>query len=75
MSSPLNKKECIIVMYDSYAKTVMRNQCRNVVFKRRTDVNNVQWEELVYLDIFYMPNIRAPPFPILNISKSERRQP
>lgn len=35
MSTPLNEKECIIAMYDSYAKTVMRNQCRNAVKSKR----------------------------------------
>ena len=37
MSAPLKDKECIIAMYDSYAKTVMRNKCRNALrAKRRT---------------------------------------
>lgn len=35
MSTPLNEKECIIAMYDSYAKTVMRNQCRNAIKSKR----------------------------------------
>lgn len=35
MSTPGRGKECIIAMYDSYAKTVMRNQCRNAIKSKR----------------------------------------
>lgn len=35
MSTPGKGKECIIAMYDSYAKTVMRNQCRNAIKSKR----------------------------------------
>lgn len=39
MSTPLNDKEYIIAMYDSYAKTVMRNQCRNAIKSKRRRQN------------------------------------
>lgn len=35
MSTPGKGKECIIAMYDSYAKTVVRNQCRNAIKSKR----------------------------------------
>ncbi len=35
MSTPSKDVECIIAMYDSYAKTVMRNHCRNMIKAKR----------------------------------------
>lgn len=29
MSAPLKDNKCIVAIFDSYAKTVMRNECRN----------------------------------------------
>ncbi len=34
MSAPLKNEECLVAMYDSYAKTVMRNECRNATKAR-----------------------------------------
>ena len=31
MSAPLKDKDCIIAIFDSFAKTVMKNECRNAV--------------------------------------------
>ncbi|MDO4302166.1 MAG: hypothetical protein Q4D26_12370 [Clostridia bacterium] len=36
MSTPSNDNKCIIAMYDSYAKTVMRNACRNIIKSEKT---------------------------------------
>lgn len=62
MPTPSNDKESIIVaMYDSYAKTVMRNQCRNAIksIRRRqnhetTGTDGVQYlfETLAHTDIY-----------------------
>lgn len=30
MSAPLKDNKCIVAIFDSYAKTVMRNECRNI---------------------------------------------
>lgn len=51
MLTPLKDKECIIGMYDSYAKTVMRNQCRNVIKlkRRRQQKEMVATEKMQYL--------------------------
>ena len=51
MSAPLKDKECIIAMYDSYAKTVMRNKCRNAlrVKRRRQRYEIVGAEKIQYL--------------------------
>lgn len=40
MSTPLNDIKCIIAMYDSYAKTVMRNACRNILKSERKRRNH-----------------------------------
>ena len=62
MPTPSNDKESILVaMYDSYAKTVMRNQCRNALKsqKRRqnrevTGTDSIQYlfDTLVHTDIY-----------------------
>ena len=31
MSTPLKNRNCIIAIFDSYTKTVMRNECRDAV--------------------------------------------
>ena len=31
MSAPLSNKDCIIAIFDSFAKTVMKNECRDAV--------------------------------------------
>lgn len=51
MSAPLKDKECIIAMYDSYAKTVMRNKCRNAFksIRRRQKHEIVGTEKIQYL--------------------------
>lgn len=51
MSAPLKDKECIIAMYDSYAKTVMRNKCRNALksIRRRQKHEIVGTEKIQYL--------------------------
>ena len=51
MSAPLKDKECIIAMYDSYAKTVMRNKCRNALRakRRRQRYEIVGAEKIQYL--------------------------
>lgn len=36
MSTPSNDNRCIIAKYDSYAKTVMRNACRDITKIERT---------------------------------------
>lgn len=51
MSVPLNSEEQIIAMYDSFAKTVMRNQCRNIVKSKRRKQNReiLLTEDMQYL--------------------------
>ena len=44
MSAPLKDKDCIIAIFDSFAKTVMKNECRNAVDeekRRREDAVSV----------------------------------
>lgn len=36
MSAPRNNDKYVMAMFDSYAKTVMRNACRNILKSERT---------------------------------------
>lgn len=51
MSAPLNDNKCIIAIFDSYAKTVMRNECRNAADeeKRKRKREDVGTERMQYL--------------------------
>lgn len=51
MSAPLKDKDCIIAIFDSYAKTVMRNECRDAVDqeKRKRKKEQVGTEKMQYL--------------------------
>lgn len=51
MSAPLKDKDCIIAIFDSFAKTVMKNECRNAVDeeKRRREKQQTATEKMQYL--------------------------
>lgn len=51
MSAPLKDKDCIIAIFDSFAKTVMKNECRNAVDeeKRRREKEQTATEKMQYL--------------------------
>ena len=51
MSAPLKDKDCIIAIFDSFAKTVMKNECRNAVDeeKRKREREQAVTEKLQYL--------------------------
>lgn len=51
MSAPLKDKDCIIAIFDSFAKTVMKNECRNAVDeeKRRREKEQAATEKMQYL--------------------------
>ena len=51
MSTPLKDKDCIIAIFDSFAKTVMKNECRNAVDeeKRKREREQAVTEKLQYL--------------------------
>ena len=60
MSAPLKDKDCIIAIFDSFAKTVMKNECRNAVDeeKRRREKQQPATEKMQYLfEVFIRPNI------------------
>lgn len=48
MSAPLKDKDCIIAIFDSFAKTVMKNECRNAVDekKRRREKQQTATEKM-----------------------------
>ena len=43
MSAPLKDKDCIIAIFDSFAKTVMKNECRNAVDEEKTATEKMQY--------------------------------
>lgn len=47
MSAPLKNNSCIVAIFDSYAKTVMRNECRDAVDEERRKRNEKErmWEQ------------------------------
>lgn len=51
MSAPLKDNKCIVAIFDSYAKTVMRNECRNAADeeKRKQKREDVGTEKMQYL--------------------------
>jgi DNA-directed RNA polymerase specialized sigma subunit, sigma24 homolog len=51
MSTPIHNEECIVAMYDSFAKTVLRNQCRKLMKskKRRNKHETVGTAKMQYL--------------------------
>ena len=51
MSTPTNNEECIVAMYDSFAKTVLRNKCRKLMKskKRRNEHETVGTAKMQYL--------------------------
>lgn len=51
MSAPLSNKDCIIAIFDSFAKTVMKNECRDAVDeeKRKREREQAVTEKLQYL--------------------------
>lgn len=51
MSAPLRDKDCIIAIFDSYAKTVMRNECRDAVEQEKNKRKKEQagTEKMQYL--------------------------
>lgn len=51
MSAPLKDNKCIVAIFDSYAKTVMRNECRNAADeeKRKRKREDVGTERMQYL--------------------------
>ncbi len=51
MSALPNNNKCIIAMFDSYAKTVMRNACRNMIksVRKRQQYETVGTEKIKYL--------------------------
>ena len=51
MSAPLKDNKCIVAIFDSYAKTVMRNECRNAADeeKRKRKREDVGTEKMQYL--------------------------
>lgn len=51
MSAPLKDNKCIVAIFDSYAKTVMRNECRNIADeeKRKRKREDVGTEKMQYL--------------------------
>ena len=68
MSTPGKGKEYIIAMYDNYAKTVMRNQCRNAIKSksRRQKRETPGTESMQYLfemqphtDIYSSEHVKA----------------
>lgn len=51
MSAPLKDKNCVIAIFDSYAKTVMQNECRDAVDeeRRKRKREDVGTEKMQYL--------------------------
>lgn len=51
MSAPLKNNSCIVAIFDSYAKTVMRNECRDAVNeeRRKRKREDVGTEKMQYL--------------------------
>lgn len=51
MSAPLSNKDCIIAIFDSFAKTVMKNECRDAVEqeKRKRQKEQTATEKMQYL--------------------------
>ncbi len=51
MSAPLKNNSCIVAIFDSYAKTVMRNECRDAVDeeRRKRKREDVGTEKMQYL--------------------------
>lgn len=81
MSIPLNGEEQIIAMYDSFAKTVMRNKCRNIVKSKRRKQNRevLLSEDMQYLfenqsceDIYPSEHLKLENSAGINIACSEQ---
>lgn len=70
MSAPLKDKECIIAMYDSYAKTVMRNKCRNALRAKR---RRQRYEIVGAEKIQYLFEMQSPDRPIRMKARSPFR--
>ena len=51
MLAPLSNKDCIIAIFDSFAKTVMKNECRDAVEqeKRKRQKEYTATEKIQYL--------------------------
>lgn len=57
MSAPLKDNKCIVAIFDSYAKTVMRNECRNIADeeKRKRKREDVGTEKMHHHTALHYP--------------------